>query len=302
MPHLCLLRTLAVAGSGVAARRGVMVTDITSHLTIDQLIVALQSVIQNLVPSKALQRVKRSLRRKMRKPSDMGVRTYMQHLIRINREELPLLPPFRVSNSLTEDELIDIILYGTPKSWQIEMERQGFDPLTSDTDAVMKFMENIESAESFDSHTNKESKNGSNKNSNKNSGKKRPSSSNSSGSGIYCEIHGKCGHSTGDCRTIQQLKKDGDKPTYSKNKSWKSKDKDYKKKPEQDMAAFVKKAVKREMNALTDDKKDKKRSRKEDVNNFEEDDDISLTKLDFNEFDKNSDDDDESSVNTEVSV
>ena len=54
------------------------------------------------------------------------------------------------------------------------------------------------------------------------------------------------------------------------------------------------------MNALTDDKKDKKHSRKEDANNFEEDDDISLTQLDFNEFSKNSDD--ESSVNTEDSV
>ena len=50
------------------------------------------------------------------------------------------------------------------------------------------------------------------------------------------------------------------------------------------------------MNALTDDKKDKKRSRKEDANNFEEDDDISLAQLDFNEFSKNSDDDDDPSV------
>ena len=53
------------------------------------------------------------LRRKMRKPVDMSVRTYIQHLQRINREELPNLPPFLNTNQLSDDEMIDIFLFGT---------------------------------------------------------------------------------------------------------------------------------------------------------------------------------------------
>ena len=59
----------------------------------------------------------------------MKVRTYLQHMLRMNQEELPNLPPHNTCQSLLTDELLDIILFGTPKSWQKEMERQGFDPM-----------------------------------------------------------------------------------------------------------------------------------------------------------------------------
>ena len=60
------------------------------HYThIDQLWIALNTVVSTLLPSKVVARVKRSLRREMRKPNDMKVRTYFQNLSRINGEELP---------------------------------------------------------------------------------------------------------------------------------------------------------------------------------------------------------------------
>ena len=59
----------------------------------------------------------------------MKVRIYMQHLLRMNMGELEMLPPFRANQVLSNDKLLDILLYGTPKSWQREMDCQGFDPL-----------------------------------------------------------------------------------------------------------------------------------------------------------------------------
>ncbi len=110
---------------------------------------ALNFVVTNLAPKKSLQRVKRFLRRDCRKPSDMKVRTYYQHLIRMNQEELPQLPPFRNDQGLGIDELLDIILFGTPKSWSREMDRQGFDPLTQTIVHVIDFLYQLATAEDF---------------------------------------------------------------------------------------------------------------------------------------------------------
>jgi hypothetical protein len=80
----------------------------------------------------------------------MKVRTYYQHLVRVNQDELPALPPFGRSQHLLDDEIIDILCYGTPKSWSREMDRQGFDPLTLTPTQVVDFLERIEQSEDFD--------------------------------------------------------------------------------------------------------------------------------------------------------
>jgi len=76
-------------------------------------------VVTVLLPNKILQHVKRHLRRKARKPIDMPVRECLMHIIRIDTQEIPCLPPnFDNAQSLGDDELIDILLFGAPKSWQ----------------------------------------------------------------------------------------------------------------------------------------------------------------------------------------
>jgi hypothetical protein len=70
-------------------------------------------------------------------------------------------------------------------------------------------------------------------------------------------IHGQCGHSTEECRTVQARvkrvktsdSKDDSKPT--KNKSWSRKADDYKGKAKKDLNAIVKEAVQKEVNSLT---------------------------------------------------
>ena len=50
-------------------------------------------MMTSLLPRQVLAKVKRALRRDMRKPSDMKVRQYYQHLTRVNNEEITGLPP-----------------------------------------------------------------------------------------------------------------------------------------------------------------------------------------------------------------
>ena len=91
--------------------------------------------------------VKRYLRRECRKPADMKVRAFCQHLLRVNEDELLALPPFGTNQTMSEDELIDIMLYATPRSWSCEMDRQGFDPVVKNLAEVVQFMERIEQSE-----------------------------------------------------------------------------------------------------------------------------------------------------------
>jgi len=80
---------------------------------------ALNGMMTILLPNKTLQRVKRYLRREARKPVDVPVRECLMHIICINTQEIPRLPPnFNNAQSLGDDEIIDILLFGTPKSWQ----------------------------------------------------------------------------------------------------------------------------------------------------------------------------------------
>jgi len=105
---------------------------------------SLNEVIKNLLPNKTLQRVKQHLRRETRKPLDMSVKQYIMHIYRINTEEIARCPPaYNYTQCLTPDEIIDILLFGAPKSWQHEMDRQGFNPLAKTVTEVVEFMERI---------------------------------------------------------------------------------------------------------------------------------------------------------------
>jgi len=66
---------------------------------------------------------------------------------------------------LGEDELVDIVLFRAPKSWQQEMDRQGLDPLTKTPAKVVEFMEWIKKSKDFQSN-NKVAKIDNNKGSN----------------------------------------------------------------------------------------------------------------------------------------
>jgi hypothetical protein len=243
---------------------------------------ALDFVVSQLMPRKVLAKVKRDVRRNMRKPHDMKVRQYYQNLYRINFEELPNLPPFHVGQALTNDELVDVLLFGTPKSWQKEMDKQGFDPVEGTLDDLVTMMENIEASEEFVGDKSESNKKKGSSSSNNNTKGKRSSSSNGE---QYCMLHGKGNHATEDCIKLKaeakRLKGNSDKESSgknyqkSKNKTWERKSNEASGKAKSDLAAIIKKQVKTEVKAA--EKKRKAAAESEDLGNVEID-------IDLNEF------------------
>jgi hypothetical protein len=207
------------------------------------------------------------MRRECRKPYEMKAREYANHLVRINTEEIPFIPPAAADQELSNDELIDILLFGTPKSWQQEMDRQGFDPLDNTIQAVVAFMERIEESEDPQMRDKKPS-------AVSNSNGKKPASKDWKAQGKTgtknCMLHGNGSHTTEECKTLQaqtkRLKGDrspdaqgsSGKKAYG-NKTWTKKADDGKRDSRKELNAIVKKAiakgVREELNAIQSKRK-----------------------------------------------
>ena len=262
----------------------------------DMITAGVQAVIRYMAPTKALAKQTAWMRRFCRKPADMTTKVFLNHLLRINDEELPCIPPkFNQSQKLSQDDIIDIILHGIPKRWAREFERSGFDPMESDLKKLMEQCERMESLDAMDGEqTEKKTEKSSNRDSARHSKKshKKHKSSHESRSG-NCVIHGKkCGHSTDECKVVlgmvnpekrQEKKvsfKDGRRS--STNKSWSRKSDEAKDKTKKDLAAFIGKLVKKELNAVQ--KSDKEKRKKKDDDD-EDDDDKSVNAFDLSTLD-----------------
>ena len=256
---------------------------------------------------KVLARVKRHMRRDVHKPADMTIRDFYQHIVRMNELEISALPPHALLQKFNTDELIDNILWGIPKSWQREMDRQGFDPCavnatTNMTDATLliDFCEQIEAAEAHDidkwTQVNKKKGNSPNKKDSKAKG--------DDGKGkVYCEKHGwNYTHSTSGCRVLQgetRQKCDNSNRKPHGNKTWNhNKSASSTNESKKELQAFIKKqvakGVRKELNSVSKRRKN------------ESDDELALHALeknldDFNYNDMDNlkiDSDDETEVST----
>ncbi len=217
---------------------------------------AMRHVMAQSLPRHLLPKIKRHLRRQCRKPFGMKVRAYYQHLLRINLDELPNLPPYRGNQSFGTDEFMDIILFGTPRSWQTEMERQGFDPLDNNVQTVIDFMERIESAEEHDNTSTKvkSDKDKTTSNKKQKSSDKKAGDNNNNGQKC-CAIHGyNRAHTTENCilikREAERVKKekkgrddDTSKNKGSDGKSWAKKAATNKEATKKDLSAYIQKEV-----------------------------------------------------------
>ena len=189
--------TAANADPTDAGHRTILATELNDADNMTRIVVqmVLNSIIQVMMPRHALQKVKRYLRREYRKPAGMRVRDYFQRLVFINTQELPRLPPFQDGQFFTESDLIDILLFATPKIWQREMDRMGFDPLTSTAIELLVFMENCESMESYE----KDDKTVVRKPNNSKTGNKKGNKPSDPKKQKWCDNHGWSNHTTADC-------------------------------------------------------------------------------------------------------
>ena len=252
-------------------------------------VVGVHSIIEYACPPKALQRVKRYLRRYCRKPKDMKIRVYFNALQRINQEEIPWLPPFglgqQADQRLAMDEVAEIIFYGIPNSWKKQMTLQGFDPIERGLHSFIEFCERLEESEDFDAVAKKPeaTKKGGSK-------KKGGNSKNSTSEGYYCMRCGKDKkHNTDECRVLKAMVRDGGaKPNGNGkhgNKSWNRKAGDAKKKQSEELAALVKKQVQQELNSA-EGRTSKKRKSKEDLHMVDEEiDDVDISKFNYEDMD-----------------
>jgi len=178
----------------------------TGHVIVTK---AVNTLLTTLMPNKILQRVKRQLRHQARKPLDMKVKTCLLHVNRINHEEIPELPPnYNTAQSLGPDEVSDILLHRTPKSWQREMDRQGFDPMAKTAQEIVQFMENIEMSKDFDGDNKKKIAQAAGETKKANS-KKATKKNNITSGQKFCLLHGNNNtRTTDECDTLKaQAKK-----------------------------------------------------------------------------------------------
>ena len=219
----------------------------------------------SVLPYKALERQKRFMRRKMRKPVDMKIRQYVSHLTRINSDELPHMPPFLPDQQLSGDEILDIVMFGIPKSWEKEMAKQDFDPFRNGATLrqLVEFCERLEAVE--DTPTVQ-------RNNTTTSNKKTKFQGNKGKTikpeGKWCAFHESNTHDTSECTVLKKMKdakKNGNEKSFHNNnndKPWAKKSNDAKKFTKKELNNIVKKAsdkaykkAKKELNSVAKRKK-----------------------------------------------
>jgi hypothetical protein len=201
---------------------------------------AVKAVVRTALPFECLRKQRRYMRRHMRKPRDMKMKTYVGHMMKINQDELPQLPPFGANQSIPQDEMAEIIHSGIPISWQFEMTRQKFVPEEHTLVEMTDFCERLEETEGKQERSN----NGS---TTQEPRKKHKSGTNGNNEAIqgtkpYCAYHKSHTHSTEECRQKKyhgQQKSDG----AFKNKTWKRQADAGRTYTKSEVAALMKKAI-----------------------------------------------------------
>ena len=175
-----------------------------------------------------------------------------------------MLPPFGIGQQLSGDEMVDIVLYGCPKSWSKELDRQSVDPYELTPNQLISKLESIEASEDFDPTS---------KTVTKKKVTNTKSSNTSKKSDFYCLLHGKNHtHDTDDCTKLKteakRLKGDKSKSTTKTNNhnksSWKKKATDASDKAKSEITALVKSSVKKAVKDLKAADKKRKSSKNDD--------------------------------------
>jgi hypothetical protein len=181
---------------------------------------AVRAVVLRSLPFEVLRKQKRHMRRHMRKPREMRMKTYVGHMIKINQDELPQLPPFAANQSIPQDEMAEIIHSGLPTSWQHEMTKLSFVPEEHNLTEMTAFCERLEETEGTQEKAKHHSPSQESRTHKKHKGGSNGPNDTVSGAKPYCTYHKSHTHSTEDCRQKNYHGQQKSGGNY-KNKSWK---------------------------------------------------------------------------------
>ena len=189
----------------------------------------------HVLPTRALQRQRRYIRRHLRKPQSMNFRVFTARVLelngymaffpngQLNEHGVPL--GFGVEQSLPADELLDILEFALPNTWQKLLIEHGIDLLKGTPDFGLRelasFCERKELTESMEKHLGPRGKNSEsvhteptlaskssgtgaqNKNKNKIYKKRDNKRKSEERSEKYCPLHNSYGHDSNDCKVLQ---------------------------------------------------------------------------------------------------
>ena len=126
--------------------KGDAYTYFSQYFTTDDamFVLGVQALTSHIFPQRALRMQKRYMRRYMRKPRDMTMRVYRNRVVELNNylEWFPTV--FNATQKIDDDEIVDILEFGTPNKWQSEMVHLGFDSAVATSQELVEFCERLE--------------------------------------------------------------------------------------------------------------------------------------------------------------
>ena len=139
----------------------------------------------------------------------MSIRMYVNHALELNDQlvSYPGTGDNTDGTKLPEDEILDLLEFGIPNTWQKAMLLQDFDPQVHTVNDFVQFYERLETMEKEDklpreSHTNNNDKR---KRSSSSSTKNNNSNSRGQKKSLDYLLHGKdCRHSTDQCFVLKK--------------------------------------------------------------------------------------------------
>ena len=176
-------------------------TTTTGGETVVNFGVVMTAVTKHIFPARALQTQKRFMRRFLRKPKDMTIRQYVGRVQEMNSMLLKFPQPSNTqpATELPQDEILDLLEFGMPSTWQKAMIIQDFDPVSGTLADFTNFCERLERTESTEKISTKSifSEKIRKKKRTREVAFKREEEK-------YCILHGEGNHSTEECYTIKK--------------------------------------------------------------------------------------------------